>query len=136
MNFKLTQYKNLKESQSVFIDNETFFKIKDAYAFKVYSFLCTARNYENTFSFASYTTISKKCQIGLTKTKQCIKYLCDLGVIKKTRFKDISNWYDANVYLIKAYGDREEDFKDYAIDVKRIITRGYDGIEDILIRQG
>lgn len=95
----LKPYRGLDE-QFTQIANTMITYIKDTYALKIYLYLCMRYNVDYDYAFPSLSTISRECEIGLTKVKTSIKWLCEEGFILKGKFKDRGQ-YSSNIYYIR-----------------------------------
>lgn len=96
---KLKPYNSLKDSFTQ-VANTMLFYIADPYTFKIYVYLCMRYNTNYNYAFPSYTTISKDCSISLSKTKECVKWLCENKYIVKAKLKD-GEGYTNNIYYIR-----------------------------------
>ena len=95
---KLKPYNTLNTNFTQ-VANSMIFEIKDPYTFKIYSYLCMRYNRSCNYAFPSYNTIATDCQIGLTKVKECVKWLCDNKYIIKGKVKN-DNKNTTNTYEI------------------------------------
>ena len=112
---KLKPYNTLNTNFTQ-VANSMFFYIKDRYCFCVYFYLCMRYNRSCNYAFPSYNTIAKDCQMSVSKTKECVKWLCDNKYIIKGKVKNDS-MYQNNIYYIM-YLEVEEKEVDKQLEIE------------------
>ena len=71
----------------------------DSYEFRVLCYLLMLAD-DDGICFPSYNTIAEKIGIGETKTKNTIKHLIELGIIKKTNRTKENGGTGSNLYVV------------------------------------
>lgn len=96
---KLKPYNSLKDNFTQ-VANTMHQYIPDPYTFTIYFYLCMRYNSKYNYAFPSYSSISRDCKIGLTKTKASVKCLCENKYIAKGKITDKEGFCN-NIYYIR-----------------------------------
>ena len=107
---RLEPYKVLNQNFTQ-VANSMFEYIEDAYAYKVYVYLCYRYNSNNEYAYPSINTISKDCKISRGKVQSCLKYLEERRFIVKYKRKGseyMNNCYYIN-YVVEDKNRRERE---------------------------
>ena len=89
------------------LSNSMFRYIEDAYAFKVYCYLCYRYNTSYQYAFPSLETIAQDCYMSKKTAIKSIKYLEERRFIVKYQKKN-SEWMN-NCYYVRYVVETEED---------------------------
>ena len=104
------------------VANLMIFHIPDAYAFKVYVYLCYRYNCKYDYAFPSLNTIACDTNISRKKVQNCIKWLEEQGFIvryKRKGFEHYNNCY----YIRYVDGDNfESEEKEIIEAIEKEIT--------------
>ena len=123
---KLKPYNTLNTNFTQ-VANSMVYEIKDPYTFKIYTYLCMRYNRNYNYAFPSYNTIATDCQIGITKTKECVKWLCENKYIIKGKVKNDSMYQNNIYYIMYLEVDEEEVDKQLEIELE---TNAFEFNED------
>ena len=105
--------------------NTMIFYIPDAYAFKIYVYLCYRYNDQYDYAFPSLNTIAKDTSISKRKVQESIKWLEQKKFIVKYKRKG-DEWMNNCYYVRYVIEDKVEEQREIVNAIEKEILEEYE----------